>query len=48
MFNLIGAGVVLGFAAYGFVCWWRKTCKFSRAADKPRNGLEECGRADGD
>ena len=37
MFKAIGAAVVFGFAAYGFVCWWRKTYRDPQAADDPRN-----------
>ena len=37
MFRVIGAAVVFGFAAYGFVSWWRKTYLAPQAADDPRN-----------
>ena len=47
MFQLIGGAVVLGFATYGFICWWRKTYDGRRTADEPRNEFGERGHADG-
>ena len=46
MFQLIGGAVVLGFATYGFICWWRKTYDGRRTADEPRNPSGERGCAD--
>ena len=46
MFKAIGAAVVFGFAAYGFVCWWRKTYVVPQAADDPRKASEGRARAD--
>ena len=46
MFRVIGATVVFGFAAYGFVCWWRKTYQAPQAVGGPRNASEGRGRAD--
>lgn len=46
MFRVIGAAVVFGFAAYGFVAWWRKTYEDPKTADVPRNASE--GRAGAD
>ena len=46
MFQLIGGAVVLGFATYGFICWWRKTYEGRRTADGSGNAFGERGRVD--